>query len=427
MARTKQKPADWIALIEAGYSLEGKERQWFDNLCDRAYGLLDPSGEHFGFMCRTTPTTRQLSIISAPKVLVPLIGLTYNTADEYTMDITFRQGGAVGTASDLLAPKHPPGMKLVEALFSSIGLTTPDVLFAGGGTETGEWVIFGALFREHRKPTALERKRWPQLAAHLGSGLRLRNKLRNHSPDTLPVAAVLDSGGRMHDGQGSATEKDSRENLREAVQRIEKARTHAGRNEPDAALESWEALVNGCWSLVDRFDSDGKRYVIAVANDPAHPDPRGLTARERQVAEYVGLGRSAKEIGYSLGVSSSAVTNSTSRIQEKLGLASHVELVGFFSQCGPRRKMAEVAVAGERLLVGAYPLVDERSIRDLTEAEREVTSQILAGSTNADIARRRHVSEYTVANQVQAIFRKLEVRSRAELAARLQAGRWSSR
>ena len=126
---------------------------------------------------------------------------------------------------------------------------------------------------------------------------------------------------------------------------------------------------------------------------------------------------------YTLGVSNSAVTNCNARIQEKLGLSSHVELVSFFSQAGPRRKLAEVAVAGERLLVGAYPLIDERWIKVLTEAEREVTAQIIAGSTNADIARRRDASEHTVANQVQAIFRKLEVRSRGELAARLQAER----
>jgi DNA-binding NarL/FixJ family response regulator len=86
-------------------------------------------------------------------------------------------------------------------------------------------------------------------------------------------------------------------------------------------------------------------------------------------------------------------------------------------------QLTEIAVAGERLLVGAYPLIDERWIKDLTESERQVTAQILAGSTNADIASRRDVSEHTVANQVQAIFRKLEVRSRGELAVRLQAGR----
>jgi DNA-binding NarL/FixJ family response regulator len=269
----------------------------------------------------------------------------------------------------------------------------------------------------------LERKRWPQIAAHIGAGLRLRSKLRSLSQDALPVEAILDSQGRMHGGQGPAIQKDARENLREAVLRIERARTNAGRSEPDDALDNWQALIDGRWSLVDRFDTDGRRYVIAVRNDPSHPDPRGLTARERQVAEFAGLGRSAKQISYSLGVSCSAVTNCTSQIQEKLGLSSQVELVSFFSPGGVRRKLAEVALAGEHLLVGAYPLIDERWIEGLTESEREVTAQIIAGSTNADIARRRNASEYTVANQVQAIFRKLQVRSRSELAARLQAER----
>jgi DNA-binding CsgD family transcriptional regulator len=91
--------------------------------------------------------------------------------------------------------------------------------------------------------------------------------------------------------------------------------------------------------------------------------------------------------------------------------------------CKMADQLTEIAVAGERLLVGAYPLIDERWIKDLTESERQVAAQILAGSTNADIASRRDVSEHTVANQVQAIFRKLEVRSRGELAVRLQAGR----
>ena len=87
-------------------------------------------------------------------------------------------------------------------------------------------------------------------------------------------------------------------------------------------MESWEGLVDGRWSLVDRFDTDGRRFVVAVKNDPAHPDPRGLTTREREIAEFVGLGRSTKQIGYTLGVSLSAVTNLTAQAQEKLGLSS---------------------------------------------------------------------------------------------------------
>ena len=105
----------------------------------------------------------------------------------------------------------------------------------------------------------------------------------------------------------------------------------------------------------------------------------------------------------------------------KLGLASRAELSAFFSPAGARAKLAEVAVAGERLLVGAYPLVDEVAVALLSGAERAVVALIMLGSTNAHIATRRGTTERTVANQVQSIFRKLEARSRSELAVRIQA------
>jgi DNA-binding NarL/FixJ family response regulator len=54
----------------------------------------------------------------------------------------------------------------------------------------------------------------------------------------------------------------------------------------------------------------------------------------------------------------------------------------------------------------------------LTPAERQVVLAVLAGFSNADIAQARGSSPRTVANQLAAIFRKLGVRSRAELAAR---------
>jgi DNA-binding NarL/FixJ family response regulator len=73
------------------------------------------------------------------------------------------------------------------------------------------------------------------------------------------------------------------------------------------------------------------------------------------------------------------------------------------------------------LLFGSFPLVNERRVEKLTQTEREIVAHLVAGSTNRDIARRRHTSENTVANQVHAIFLKLGVHSRAELAARRYA------
>jgi len=58
----------------------------------------------------------------------------------------------------------------------------------------------------------------------------------------------------------------------------------------------------------------------------------------------------------------------------------------------------------------------------LTSAERAVVTLVIAGKTNAEIARARAVSQRTVANQVASILRKIGVGSRAALIARLAAG-----
>jgi DNA-binding CsgD family transcriptional regulator len=55
----------------------------------------------------------------------------------------------------------------------------------------------------------------------------------------------------------------------------------------------------------------------------------------------------------------------------------------------------------------------------LTQAERDVALLAIEGKTNSDIARLRHTSARTVANQLRSVYHKLGVSSRAELASRL--------
>ena len=55
----------------------------------------------------------------------------------------------------------------------------------------------------------------------------------------------------------------------------------------------------------------------------------------------------------------------------------------------------------------------------LTQAERDIVRQIIEGHSNSSIARSRGTSPRTIANQITAIYRKLCVRSRRELAASL--------
>lgn len=414
--------ADWISLIEAGYSLEGDDQQWLDHLFECAKPLFDPAGVPDAYMYSVTPTTFAVGIGRTSKSS-EAIRLKINQAfSPEIIDLLYRSDRILATGSEFL--EHVIPREQYSSMLALVGEAESPRRDSWGVTcpcGTGLGVGFTQFLNERRKTTATERKRWLQVAAHLGAGLRLRKFARELSLDASPVEAVLDSSGNLHDARERAVETDARENLREAVRRIERTRTIAERDEPDAALDNWRGLVDGRWSLIDRFDTDGKRFIVAVRNDPKQPDPRGLTPGERQVAEYVGMGRSTKEIAYILGVSDAAVTNSTARIGEKLGLSSRTMIASFFAQSGVRRKLAEVAIADEQLLVGAYPLIDAVSISCLTQAEREVTAQIIAGSTNFDIALRRGSSVRTIANQINSIFTKLNVRSRSELAARLQA------
>ena len=82
----------------------------------------------------------------------------------------------------------------------------------------------------------------------------------------------------------------------------------------------------------------------------------------------------------------------------------------------------ELPLGDERLVVLSVPAPDAALRARLTPAEDAVVSGVLEGLSNAEIAERRRCSPRTVANQLQSVFRKLDVRGRAELAARLGGG-----
>lgn len=412
------KNMDWVSLIEAGYNLDGTDQLWLENVLDKAVPLFDRGFWPSILTYRFTPTTVDIDHVvtkGPPEIIKPLFDNSTNWSPG-AVDQIYRGIASIESLSTIVYPDFPK----LRTTFGKRTKGMADMLAVWAHTGIGSGLKICRAFPASVTPTAMERKRWPLVASHLGAALRLRSVTCNLSFDDSQIEAILDPGGKVHDAREGATKISVRENLRKKVRQIEQLRTRAGRCNPDTAMNNWESLIQGRWSLVDRFDTDQRRFVVAIKNDPAHPDPRGLSVQERQIVEYVGLGRSSKEISYILGISSSAITNCTARAQEKLGLSSRTELAAFFAPAGLRAKLAEVSIAGEDLLVGAYPLINESQVSTLTDAERTILGHILSGSTNKDIATRRHTSDRTVANQVQSIFDKLHVRSRSELAAQLQ-------
>ena len=70
----------------------------------------------------------------------------------------------------------------------------------------------------------------------------------------------------------------------------------------------------------------------------------------------------------------------------------------------------------EYAVVSFDPQLPARLPGGLTSAERDVVQRMLAGASNAEIARDRGTSVRTVAKQIASVFGKLDVRSRAALA-----------
>jgi len=167
------------------------------------------------------------------------------------------------------------------------------------------------------------------IAAHLGSALRLRSVLgRLPSPDDDAVEAVISTEGALLDARHSELETTAP--LLEAVRRSEK--TKLRRATAEERIEVWTALVEGRWSILERTDSDGKRFMLACRNDPRTSSLRLLTSRERSVVAYAAVGHSFKYIAYELGIPLSTTAVILETAMRKLGIQSREELIRMFAR-----------------------------------------------------------------------------------------------
>jgi DNA-binding CsgD family transcriptional regulator len=205
----------------------------------------------------------------------------------------------------------------------------------------GDGVAIVAPLADVTKLTAHEAQRWEMLAAHLDAGHRLRRGLAARGDpdddDALPYSAeaIFDPHSyKITDAIGKASERAARVKLRQAAVAVDRARGTLRTTDPDKALQTWRALVRGRWSTVDWFDTDGRRYVLALPNSPEVTDPRGLTERERQVVAYAAMGQSNKMIGYRLGLSRSRVSLLIRGAMKKLGVRTRAHLISRVREFG---------------------------------------------------------------------------------------------
>lgn len=132
------------------------------------------------------------------------------------------------------------------------------------------------------------------------------------------------------EGQEQLGRRGAREALCAAVAQLEAARGEARRLPPWQSLALSTALSSGRWSLVDHFESGGRRLLVAQCNEPRAPTIASLTARERAALGLARQRHSNKMVAYQMGISASTVGVLLHRAARKLGVSTRQELIAAY-------------------------------------------------------------------------------------------------
>lgn len=324
----------FISTVEASYDLEIPESGWLSRVVDASLPILDRGIGAAGW------------IVVAPTHGGPRsVEASHLAAGAHELTARFCE------AIEAIFGEAVPPLRSGPWILSELGAKELEELqrwpshLDGANDATGLAALDTGKYEVHLMAASrariqlsrTERDAWQMLAAHLSAGLRLRRALSKFASATHEQSPTLPHGAeaviapkdfRVVDATDAAQKPSVLDSLREAAIRTDRARTRRQRSgSPEKALASWQALVRGRHSLVDWFDADGRRYILAIPNPPGVRDIRGLTEREARVVQYVALGEKHRAIGYRLGISRSAVTKAVRSAMRKLGAKTSAELV----------------------------------------------------------------------------------------------------
>jgi len=321
---------DLVGVAEAAYELSQPSPEWLQSVVDAARPALDQGRGLFAAEYDATDASNmRLSHVATSGMSSLGKNLLKLGVQTVGAEIISRlRHEPCGTLSEKLGKKTLSAIPLLKAAGFTFG--TKDLVGVNAGDPTLRGIGFCAPSRELKTVDDAFRARWQRLAAHVAAALRLRRQVEQLGDPMEGVEAVLDPGGKLEHAQGVAEQKAYRAALRGAALAIDKARSaKLRRSDPDEALRIWGALVQGRWSLVDHFDKDGRRYLVARKNDP-YVNGTVLTLRERQVLGFVCMGHPNKLVAYELGLATATVGVLLSTAMRKLGASSRVELIRRF-------------------------------------------------------------------------------------------------
>ncbi|HEX6839704.1 MAG TPA: LuxR C-terminal-related transcriptional regulator [Polyangia bacterium] len=328
---------DPLAVIETAYQIESDD--WLRQVAESVYRELGAGLGLLAFSYRVIAEER-IIVGSSTRIAmdeVPEISLTmmeqlppdFVRKSFVRCECATQSQAADAEMKALLEP-------MMETAASAFGWR--DVLMLGGMDPNGDGVYFGVWLPEKTTLAPAERATWNRVAAHLVAGQRLRRRItapEQRVPDAAD--AILRPDGMVEHATGEAELADAREALSQAVRAVENARRNVRRIDAGEAVGAWKVLVSTRWSLVDHFESDGNRYVLARRNDVPLRGYGSLTEREHQAVCRALLGHTNKLIAYDMGISASTVGVLLHRAARKLDAKSRGDLIAKYRRATTTR------------------------------------------------------------------------------------------
>lgn len=325
-----------IDIVEAAYDLEAPASQWLPNVLAAGGSLLDFGMGHYGAISAGeseagVPMFTQVHTSPGAEDLPTQV---FRAARQAGPELVAQASVGLEGKVYLLSELREKWRKAHDLIVDNVGCADMLSLTAVDPNRHGVHISIPSREPIHLAPH--DRELWQMIEVHLAAGHRLRRGLGEEAPVAgvpitempLDAEALIDpTRFLVSQASGAAKASEAARTIRDAARQVDKARGPLRNRDADEALRLWKGLVHGRWSLVDWFDTDGRRFILAKPNDPRVRDPRGLTNREAQIATYAALGESSKIIGYRLGLSQSYVSRLLNDAMRKLSVRTQAELV----------------------------------------------------------------------------------------------------
>jgi DNA-binding NarL/FixJ family response regulator len=324
-------PGDYVSIIEALYAIELPQREWLGHVARTSAAAIPLA--HCGAYAITYDASDVNDCLFTGFASTGDVDERLAYALEFEFPETYRQRPQLVEAvlrRVAFAPSHelpmPEELRGSHEQLARFGVD--HILGLNGVNVDGRGAHIGLLLPD--RESSIDAELLARLSSHLAAAARLRQRLGD-APPLERADAILEANGTIAHAVGSARVHEARTALAAAARHLERLRGPSRRRDPEKAARDWRTLVRGEWSMVDYFDADGRRYILAQSNEPSLAPIDLLSQRERQVVALAAIGHSNKMIGYELGIAVSTVGVLLGRAARKLGTRKRRETMAAYA------------------------------------------------------------------------------------------------